>query len=307
MRIYPHADQPSIAPPAVAQPVPTARFRTLVFIGVVLGAVLLSGVGSGLFASSFTASGRAPTSPHSSLAISSPGGEFHPSAARTASSNTTHADGAWVRLAPVQPSTPGARVYSSLVYDTVDRSLVLFGGWSPKIGPLGDTWVFSAGSWTNLTSTLSSAPSPRYGATAVSDPVRWVRPAVRGDPPWERWATHGLSPMALGPLLSNSSSISARGRARSRGLPTTGGSSGTSQVVRGADMQGNLLNDADLGLRSRVVGRISPPRRARPLRLRKQRGDVPRPLMTNSIHTFGAGRACAGDDPARIPGASPPA
>ena len=52
-----------------------------------------------------------------------------------------------------------------------DGYLVLFGGEGPN-GPLGDTWTFQDGSWTNVTPPLLNAtnsPSPRFGATMAYD------------------------------------------------------------------------------------------------------------------------------------------
>lgn len=85
----------------------------------------------------------------------------------------TFASGGWTRLAPAR--SPSARGYSQLSYDPANGHVVLFGGMSgcsmytATCPALGDTWVFSNGTWTNLSAKLPTAPPARYaGAMACS-------------------------------------------------------------------------------------------------------------------------------------------
>src|SRR3989442_582474 len=53
-----------------------------------------------------------------------------------------------------------------MVYDAADNYVILFSG-NGGNAPLGDTWKFLAGSWTNITP--SNSPSPRYDASIAFD------------------------------------------------------------------------------------------------------------------------------------------
>jgi hypothetical protein len=81
----------------------------------------------------------------------------------------TYQDGVWTNLTPHLKSSPDARELVMMAYDPTDKEVVLFGGESsygnpstPVYGGHGDTWTFVHGAWTNLTSSLSTAPSPRF-------------------------------------------------------------------------------------------------------------------------------------------------
>jgi hypothetical protein len=67
---------------------------------------------------------------------------------------------------------PPARSYASMDYDVNMRAVLLFGGSTGAAGgyaDLNDTWMFSGGTWTNLTY-VGPAPSTRYGAGLAFDP-----------------------------------------------------------------------------------------------------------------------------------------
>ena len=66
---------------------------------------------------------------------------------------------------------PSARLWASSAFDPTTGSVVLFGGCGTVVCPLAETWIYAHGSWTNLTSSLSIAPSARYGAVMTFDPV----------------------------------------------------------------------------------------------------------------------------------------
>lgn len=80
---------------------------------------------------------------------------------------TFHA-GVWTNITATAGTPPSPRTNSAMAYDSKDKRVVLFGGVvasEPGYGaPLGDTWTFSAGKWTNITGSLTTSPSPRYAA-----------------------------------------------------------------------------------------------------------------------------------------------
>lgn len=78
-----------------------------------------------------------------------------------------YAGGSWT-LVSGTGAQPPARAYASMVYDSRDGYLVLFGGWAGPGRYLNDTWGFSAGTWTNLTN-ASAAPPAREAATMAYD------------------------------------------------------------------------------------------------------------------------------------------
>lgn len=76
----------------------------------------------------------------------------------------------WNQLTTNTP--PSARAGAAMAYDAADGYVVLFGGESSSGGNvyyLGDTWTYVGGVWTNITSSLSQSPSPRYGALMTYD------------------------------------------------------------------------------------------------------------------------------------------
>jgi hypothetical protein len=81
----------------------------------------------------------------------------------------SYGNGRWTLLTPTL--SPSSRWDSSLAYDPHVGGLLLFGGCS-SIGcwsQLDDTWVWSNGNWTNLTSALHPAPSARGGSGIAYD------------------------------------------------------------------------------------------------------------------------------------------
>ena len=79
----------------------------------------------------------------------------------------------WGNDTPYLAHHPSPRWGAAMVYDnnSSDDYVVLFGGDGPN-GVLGDTWIFRAGNWTNITpAVLNAADSPpaRYGAAMAYD------------------------------------------------------------------------------------------------------------------------------------------
>ena len=79
-------------------------------------------------------------------------------------------------------SCPSARIDAAMTYDSTDRYVLLFGGDDNQtcdycVSPrLNDTWEYSAGNWTNITSTqLLTPPSISWGggenSPLVNDPI----------------------------------------------------------------------------------------------------------------------------------------
>lgn len=76
----------------------------------------------------------------------------------------------WMNLTSTLGVSPRGRSLMSMVYDEADGYDLLFGGWDGS-RVLGDTWTFQAGTWRNITSSLTVSPSPRMGASITFDTV----------------------------------------------------------------------------------------------------------------------------------------
>ncbi len=70
--------------------------------------------------------------------------------------------GSWTQIAVRNGVAPSPRRAAGIAYDPQMNAVVLFGGVDPNANALGDTWTYHNGTWTNLTSTLLAAPSPRW-------------------------------------------------------------------------------------------------------------------------------------------------
>jgi len=126
------------------------RPRTVPAIALV-GLLLLGGAGALLLSphpGSDRGVARAPIVPLGSLAASDLG---------------------WTGLPLASSLSPPLRSAGALAYDAADGYLLLFGGLNRHLGWLGDTWKYEGGAWTNLTPTLTVAPSPRQGAAMTFD------------------------------------------------------------------------------------------------------------------------------------------
>lgn len=75
----------------------------------------------------------------------------------------------WVDISSSTPNAPAARASSAVVFDPSLNAVVLFGGYSPYNFAFGDTWEFTNGLWTDLSSTLATAPPARWGAAIAYD------------------------------------------------------------------------------------------------------------------------------------------
>lgn len=79
--------------------------------------------------------------------------------------------GTWVNLTSSSSAAPSARFDAAMTYDYNDGYVVLFGGSVLFGAPLGDTWTFHAGVWTDITSTAGTAPAARDFAGFTDDPA----------------------------------------------------------------------------------------------------------------------------------------
>jgi PKD repeat protein len=98
----------------------------------------------------------------------------------------------WTNITGLSPTAPSPRASASMIYDSTDGYVVLFGGSSltPSFATLyhNDTWTFLDGVWTNVTKPY--APSPRFGAMMADDPEDGVVLLFGGDGPG-----HGNHPL----------------------------------------------------------------------------------------------------------------
>lgn len=115
----------------------------------------------------------------------------------------------WVNITGESALRPPPRVSAGMVYDSTDGYLLMFGG-EELIGVkekyYNDTWKFSGGVWTNITTPV--APSARFGFELADDPADHAVVLFGGYSPsqsyhndtWEFKAgvwtnvTHGVAP-----------------------------------------------------------------------------------------------------------------
>ena len=132
--------------------------RRLFPIGLtVLVGLLVAGPGAALLAPTSIGSVHPVTAPLATPPVRA--------AATTVSTNAS-----WVSLTPSVGPTPLLRAAAALTYDAADGYTLLFGGCNRHLCPLGDTWKYQDGLWTNLTSSLSTSPPAREGAAFAFDP-----------------------------------------------------------------------------------------------------------------------------------------
>ena len=72
----------------------------------------------------------------------------------------------WAQPNPLPQVSPSARYGAAMAYDPATHDLVLFGGFDSTNGVLGDTWLWTGSTWTEVSST---GPQPRYVAGMATD------------------------------------------------------------------------------------------------------------------------------------------
>lgn len=110
----------------------------------------------------------------SCLILTGPASGFTPAGSSVALNLGPEAGGAqvahvWSQQSP--SSSPAVRTLPMMAYDPPLNETVLFGGYNPSVAPRGDTWVYQAGAWTNLTSKLSPHPAARWAGASAYDPT----------------------------------------------------------------------------------------------------------------------------------------
>jgi len=103
--------------------------------------------------------------------------------------------GTWTNLTDSIGVTPAARYGAGMAYDARDGYVVMFGGMSAS-GVLGDTWTYEYGRWTQVATTPTTAPSPRYDAgllydAQTSEVILFGGDSAAGTPLADTWAFAG--------------------------------------------------------------------------------------------------------------------
>jgi hypothetical protein len=83
------------------------------------------------------------------------------------------AGGHWTNLSATAGTPPSPRYEGSMVWDSYDNYVLLFGGILSPVVSAGDTWKFD-GTWTNLTGSVGTAPNPRDGAAIANSPSGYI-------------------------------------------------------------------------------------------------------------------------------------
>ncbi|MCI4345975.1 MAG: hypothetical protein L3K07_04405, partial [Thermoplasmata archaeon] len=73
----------------------------------------------------------------------------------------SYANGTWTNLTSLVTGTPPPLVAPELAYDPSSHTLIEFGGQGITNVPSGATWSYHNRTWTNLSATVGTAPSPR--------------------------------------------------------------------------------------------------------------------------------------------------
>ncbi len=93
------------------------------------------------------------------------GGNFEGGSSAASNATWVFADGAWTNITnPLD--APTARSYPAMDYDANMRGVLMFGGIGPDGTYLDDTWLFSDGAWTNVSSYSVAPPARAYAAMA---------------------------------------------------------------------------------------------------------------------------------------------
>jgi hypothetical protein len=121
------------------------------------------------------------------------------------STTWTYHDYNWTLLTPT--THPSARVYYGMTYSPIARTILLFGGTTSATTntPVADTWNFTNGTWTSLTSSVKGAPTAIAYTMMAFDPVDGYTILYGGE--WSN-ATYTNETWALGPSILGGVSVS---------------------------------------------------------------------------------------------------
>ena len=126
------------------------------------------------------------------------------------SSTWTYNNLTWTHLSPA--THPASRIYFGITYSSVYEQVLLFGGDSTTAEPpaaLSDTWAFTNGNWTVITSNLTHSPPAVSYLMMTFDPLdnlsimfggMWSNGTYSG-------TTWGLGPSILGQISLSSTAI----------------------------------------------------------------------------------------------------
>ncbi len=81
--------------------------------------------------------------------------------------------GNWHNITATAGTAPSPRFDGGMVWDSGDNYVLLFGGAQADGSTLGDTWSF-AGTWTNISASMTTAPSSRAGAAMSNSPLGYI-------------------------------------------------------------------------------------------------------------------------------------
>ncbi len=81
----------------------------------------------------------------------------------------TFSNGTWTNITAAVAGTPPGLVGSSLAYFPATDKVILFGGWNRTGVSTNYTWAYHAKTWTNITTTVGHAPSPRIFPSLTLD------------------------------------------------------------------------------------------------------------------------------------------
>ncbi|HEV8049926.1 MAG TPA: kelch repeat-containing protein, partial [Thermoplasmata archaeon] len=80
------------------------------------------------------------------------------------------ANGSWVNVSGSSTAAPSARWAAMMTWDPWNHEMVLFGG-RDTTGTLGDTWVYNASGWTQLSPTNSPSSRQSQFSVFTADPT----------------------------------------------------------------------------------------------------------------------------------------
>lgn len=151
-----------------------------------------------------------------------------------------YAGGAWTVVAGSGPQPP-ARAFASMVDDSRDGYVLLFGGWAGPGHYLNDTWGFAGGTWTNLTNATTAPPARDNAAMAFDHADGYVvlfgGANSTGSPLADTWR------FQLGQWKNETGTTGAAPPARQGGAMTWDDTDGYAVLFGGANASGALFGD----------------------------------------------------------------
>jgi PKD repeat protein len=81
----------------------------------------------------------------------------------------TYLNGTWQNITNTVVGSPPKLAGAALAYDPAQSAVILFGGALTETASSNVTYSYARGVWTNITTTVGRAPSPRYATSMVWD------------------------------------------------------------------------------------------------------------------------------------------